>query len=188
MDRYKFALQLVWSICSKPDATLRYEALLNTFYGKNVFRQFVMPLVEMLFVVVFVSSLFTFNFNIAISCVRTIFDCFSFVASYGVLFWLIRWLTMRFFVEYINDRSVAMIVGVLMSVVFVVNALQSIFPNLFFISFFYVYVFYLVWVMSEGVVDISEEKRNKYMCFVSILVFVMPFVMRKLLNLMVPNL
>jgi hypothetical protein len=42
--------------------------------------------------------------------------------------------------------------------------------------------------MSEGVVDVSEEDRNKYMCFVSTVVFVVPFVMGKLLNLMVPNL
>ena len=49
MDRYKFALQLVWNILSKPDETLRYEALLNKFYGKNVFKHFVMPLDEVLF-------------------------------------------------------------------------------------------------------------------------------------------
>jgi spermidine/putrescine transport system permease protein len=58
MSRYKFALQLVWNICSKPDATLRYEALLNMFYGKNVFKHFVMPLVEVLLLVVFIGALF----------------------------------------------------------------------------------------------------------------------------------
>lgn len=187
MSRYKFALQLVWNICSKPDATLRYEALLNMFYGKNVFKHFVMPLVEVLLLVVFIGALFASGFNIATSCVRTIFDCLSFVASYGVLFGLVRWITLRF-VDTIADRNVSMMVGVLMSVIFVVDFLQAIFPNLFFISFFYVYVFYLVWVMSEGVVDVSEEDRNKYMCFVSIVVFVVPFVIGKLLNLMVPNL
>ena len=75
-----------------------------------------------------------------------------------------------------------------MSLVFSVNVLQASFPNLFFVSFLYIYVFYLVWVMSEGVVDISEDMRNKYMGLVSILVFVIPFVMGKLLNMLVPNL
>ncbi len=187
MERYKFALQLVWSICSKPDATLRYEALLNTFYGKTVFKHFVMPLVEVLLVVAFVGALFHSGFNIATSCVRVIFDCLSFVVSYGALFGLVRWITLRF-VDTVADRNMSMMVGVMMSVIFVVKILQAIFPNLFFVSFFYVYVFYLVWVMSEGVVDVSEENRNKYMCFVSIVTFFVPFVVGKLLNLMVPNL
>ena len=95
---------------------------------------------------------------------------------------------MRFFVDAIEDRNIAMFVGVLMSLVFSVNVLQALFPNLFFVSFLYIYVFYLVWVMSEGVVDISEDMRNKYMGLVSILVFVVPFVMGKLLNMLVPNL
>jgi hypothetical protein len=95
---------------------------------------------------------------------------------------------LRFFVDAIEDRNIAMFVGVLMSLVFSVNVLQALFPNLFFVSFLYIYVFYLVWVMSEGVVDISEDMRNKYMGLVSILVFVIPFVMVKLLNMLVPNL
>jgi hypothetical protein len=188
MDRYKFALQLVWSICLKPDATLRYEALLNTFYSKNVFKHFIMPLAEILFIVTFVTTLLYSEIDIAVAVVSAIFDFLSFVASFGVLFLLVRWLTLRFFVDSLNDRNVVLLVGMLMSVVFSVNCLQTLFPNLFFVKFLYVYVFYLVWVMSEGVIDISEDMRNKYMCVVSILVFAMPFVIDKMLMIMVPNL
>jgi hypothetical protein len=188
LERYKFVLSLVWNILSKPDATLRYEALLNTFYMKNVFKNFIMPLAEILFSVVFITSLLYSEINIAIAIVKSIFNLLSFAVGYGALFLLIRWVTLRFFVDAIEDRNIAMFVGVLMSLVFSVNVLQALFPNLFFVSFLYIYVFYLVWVMSEGVVDISEDMRNKYMGLVSILVFVIPFVMVKLLNMLVPNL
>ena len=138
MDRYKFALQLVWNILSKPDETLRYEALLNKFYGKNVFKHFVMPLAEVLFVVVFIASLFSFEMNFVTIFVKSFFNVLSFVVAYGTLFFLVRWITLRFFVDSINDRNVAMFVGGLISLVFSVNLLQSIFPNLFFVSFLYV--------------------------------------------------
>ena len=188
MDRYKFVLQLVWNILSKPDETLRYEALLNKFYGKSVFKHFVMPLAEVLFVVVFIAALLSFEMNFVTIFVKSFFFVLSFVVAYGALFFLVRWVTLRFFVDSISDRNIAMFVGGLISLVFSVNLLQSIFPNLFFVSFLYVYVFYLVWVMSEGVIDISEEMRNKYMCFISLLVFLTPFVIEKLLMQMVPNL
>ena len=83
MDRYKFALQLVWNILSKPDETLRYEALLNKFYGKNVFKHFVMPLAEVLFVVVFIASLFSFEMNFVTIFVKSFFNVLSFVVAYG---------------------------------------------------------------------------------------------------------
>ncbi len=188
MDRYKFVLQLVWNIISKPDATLSYDALLNTFYGKNVFKNFVIPLAEILCVVVFISSLFHSEINVAEAIVKSIFNCLSFVVGYGVLFLLVRWITLRYFVDSLSDRNVYLLVGMLMSIVFLVNLFSSLFPNLFFINFLYVYLFYLVWVMSEGVIDIVEEMRNKYMSIVSILVFIIPFIINVLLKQMVPNL
>ena len=53
-ERYKYPLKHVWMIASKPDIALSYEALLNTFYGKNILRQYVMPLAEILFVAGFI--------------------------------------------------------------------------------------------------------------------------------------
>ena len=188
MDRYKFVLQLVWNIISKPDATLSYDALLNTFYRKNVFKNFVIPLAEILCVVVFISSLFHSEINVAEAIVKSIFNCLSFVVGYGVLFLLVRWITLRYFVDSLSDRNVYLLVGMLMSIVFLVNLFSSLFPNLFFINFLYVYLFYLVCVMSEGVIDIVEEMRNKYMSVVSILVFIIPFIINVLLKQMVPNL
>ena len=77
----------------------------------------------------------------------------------------------------------------LMSVSFVVKLLLSLMPNMFFVNFFYIYVFYLVWVMSEGVVDVPEEQRNKYMVVISFLVIVVPmFIVAILKKIVVPNL
>jgi hypothetical protein len=155
---------------------------------KNVFKNFIMPLAEILFSVVFITSLLYSEINIAIAIVKSIFNLLSFAVGYGALFLLIRWVTLRFFVDAIEDRNIAMFVGVLMSLVFSVNVLQALFPNLFFVSFLYVYVFYLVWVMSEGVVDITEDNRNKYMVFITLIVIIIPIMVMVLLKKMVPNL
>ncbi len=187
-ERYKSALNFVWNVCSKPDATLRYEALLNLFYGKNILRQYIMPLAEILMLMAFIGALFWDEMHLASAVVKSIFEYFCFIVSYGVLFWLIRWCTIRFFAEQIEDRNISLLVASLMAVTFAINLLLSLMPNMFFINFFYGYIFYLVWVMSEGVVDIAEELRNKYMFVVSICVIIIPLVVMMLLKNLAPNL
>lgn len=188
LERYKFPLTQVWNICSKPDATLRYESLLNVFYGKNILKQYIMPQAEIMFFVVFLSSLLYSEFNLALALVTAMFNCFSFIVSYGVLCFLVRWVSLKWFVKQFDARSVSMMVATLMSVTFVVNFFSTLMPNMFFLKLFYVYLFYLVWVMSEGVVDIVEDSRNKYMVLIALMVIIVPIVLTMSLKMMVPNL
>jgi hypothetical protein len=82
-----------------------------------------------------------------------------------------------------------MMVVSLMSVPFVVKLFLSLMPNMFFVNFFYVYVLYLVWVMSEGVVDVPEGQRNKYMVEISLLIIIIPLLIALFMKRMVvPNL
>lgn len=188
MNRYKFVLLHVWNICSKPDATLSYEALMSKFYNKKVLNHFIMPLAELLFIFAFVGTLISSDLNFASAIVKSIFSYFTFVVSYGALFFVIRWITLKFFSSETNERNLTLMVSSLMSVNFVVLSFQSLMPNLFFVSLFYIYLFYLVWLMSEGIIDIAEGQRNKYMALISIVVFIIPFIVGKLLILMIPNL
>ena len=148
-ERYKIPLMQVWNVCSKPDNTLRYEALLNAFYGKNILRQCILPLAEVLFVAGFIRFFVFGNQDIATAVVKSIFDYLSFVVSYGVLFYLVRWVSVRFFDLQFEERNVSMMVVSLMSVSFVVKLFLSLMPNMFFVNFFYVYILYLVWVASS---------------------------------------
>ena len=95
---------------------------------------------------------------------------------------------MKWFVKQFDARSVSMMVATLMSVTFVVNFFSALMPNMFFLKLFYVYLFYLVWVMSEGVVDIVEDSRNKYMVLIALMVIIVPIVLTMSLKMMVPNL
>lgn len=188
LERYKFPLMQVWNICSKPDATLRYEALLNTFYGKNILKQYIMPLAEMLLLAIFVFTLLYNEFNFASAVVDALFGSFSFVISYGVLTSLIRWISLKWFVKQFDIRNASIMVASLMSVIFVVNLFTVMMPSMFFLKLIYIYIFYLVWVMSEGIVDVAEDNRNMYMVCVSVLVVVLPIALLLSLKMMVPNL
>lgn len=188
LDRYKFVLHHVWNICSKPDATLRYESLLNTFYGKKILQQFILPLAEILLVVAFLSTLLYFDLNLASAIVKSIFTYLIFIVSFGGSMFLVRLLLQYRFKIEIDMRNIMLMVASLMAVVFVVKFFGYVFPGLFFVSLFYLYNFYLVWVMSEGVIDIPEEKRNECMVLVSFIVVATPFVVEKLLNSLIPNL
>ena len=81
-----------------------------------------------------------------------------------------------------------MMVASLMSVTFIVNFFTALMPNMFFLKLFYLYMFYLVWVMSEGIVDVTEDNRNKYMVFITLIVIAIPIIIMVLLKKMVPNL
>lgn len=188
IERYKFPLMQVWNICSKPDATLRYEALLNAFHGKTVLKQYIMPLAEILMLVCFLTTLIFGDMNLALAVVMSIFRYFSFVISFVLLFYVVKWFSLRYYVEEIENRNVSFLVSSLMSLTFAIEASLMIMPNVFFLRMFYLYMFYLVWVMSEGVVDIEEKKRNVYMVLVSVFVIAMPMVILVLLKKMVPNL
>ena len=186
--RYKFALLQVWNICSKPDSTLRYESLLNTFYGKKILQHFILPLAEILLLVAFVGTFFSSDLNLAAAVVKSIFAYLIFIVSFGISLLAVRLLMQYRFDIDADQRNLRLLVSSLMSVVFVVRFFGYIFPNLFFVSLFYLYSFYLVWVMSEGVFDIPEEKRNQYMVLVSFIIIIVPFIAGKLLNLLIPNL
>ena len=188
LERYKFPLMQVWGVCSKPDATLRYEALLNAFYGKNILKEYVLPLAEILLVTTFVFTFLYTEFNLASAIVKALFSCFSFVVSYGALCFLIRWVSLHWFVKQFDVRNVGIMVASLMSVTFVVEVFTAMLPNMFFLKLFYVYLFYLVWVLSEGLVDVAEDNRNKYMVFIALIVIVVPIVVLMLLKMMVPKL
>ena len=178
----------VWNICSKPDATLRYESLLNAFYGKKILQQFIFPLAEILLVVAFLSTLLYTELNVASAVVKSIFAYLVFIVSFGGAMLSVRLLMQYRFKIETNSRNIMLMVASLMAVVFVVKFFGYVFPSLFFISLFYLYNFYLVWVMSEGVIDIPEEKRNEYMVLVSFIIVAIPFIIEKLLNLLIPNL
>jgi hypothetical protein len=90
-----------------------------------------------------------------------------------------------FFGVDITQRNATIMSSVLMTIVFVVKILSLLMP---YFSIFYLYTFYLVWVMSEGVVDISEDKRNKYMVLLSLLVIFAPIVIEKIFKFLTPNL
>lgn len=188
LDRYKFALLHLWNICSKPDATLRYESLLNTFYGKKTLQHFILPLAEVLLLVAFLGTFFSSDWNLAAAVVKSIFAYLIFVVSFGVSVLAVRLLLQYKFEIEVDLRNIMFTVASSMTVVFVVKFFAYILPNLFFVSLFYLYCFYLVWAMSEGVIDIPEEKRNNYMVLVSFIIIVVPFVVGKILNLLIPNL
>jgi hypothetical protein len=71
---------------------LRYEALLNAFYGKNILRQCILPLAEVLFVAGFIRFFVFGNQDIATAVVKSIFDS-AIAASVGIL--CARWRYIR---------------------------------------------------------------------------------------------
>lgn len=188
IERYKFPLLHVWNICSKPNMTLRYEALLNVFHSKTVLKQYIMPLAEILMMMCFVSKLIFADMNFALAVVMSIFYYFSFVISFVLLFYVLKWFLLRYYVNEIENRNVSFLVSSLMSLTFAIEVSLLMMPNMFFLRMFYLYMFYLVWVMSEGVVDVDEGRRNVYMVFVSFFVIIVPMVIMVLLKKMVPNL
>jgi hypothetical protein len=147
-----------------------------------------MPLAEILMLMCFVSKLIFADMNFALAVVMSIFYYFSFVISFVLLFYVLKWFLLRYYVNEIENRNVSFLVSSLMSLTFAIEVSLLMMPNMFFLRMFYLYMFYLVWVMSEGVVVVDEGRRNVYMVFVSFFVIIVPMVIMVLLKKMVPNL
>lgn len=84
-----------------------------------------------------------------------------------------------------NKTAFMQIAGYSFVVIFVVDIVANLIPELFFLNFLKIYIFYIVWEAVEIIVQVDEKKRTAYVIFVSILVLLSSFVIEQVLSEMI---
>lgn len=185
---YAFAFSFLWNVLAKPTETLQYASLRDRFDGRSVVHCFVLPMAVMTAVFGFIGSLFEHGMiGLEKAVVKTIFIFISSVMNFYIQFFLLRLLSERFFVSGVPNRNFSVATASLLTVVFAVDMITGLVPDMFFFKFFYLYVIYIAWQLSESVVPVEESRRNKFMVVVTVFIILISYALPKLLRIMIPN-
>lgn len=72
-------------------------------------------------------------------------------------------------------------------VIFVVDIVANLIPELFFLNFLKLYIFYVVWEAVEIVVQVADKKRTSYVIFVSLLILLSSLIIERVLLIFMPG-
>lgn len=72
-------------------------------------------------------------------------------------------------------------------VIFVVDIIANLIPELFFLNFLKIYIFYIVWEAVEILVQIEEKKRAAYVISVSLLILLSSLIIERILLIFMPG-
>lgn len=72
-------------------------------------------------------------------------------------------------------------------VIFVVDIIANLIPELFFLNFLKLYIFYIVWEAVEIIVKVEDKKRTAYVIYVSLLILLSSLIIERLLHIFMPG-
>lgn len=72
-------------------------------------------------------------------------------------------------------------------IIFVIDLIVKLIPELFFIPILQLYIFYIIWEASDVVLNISEEKRSQFVISASLLILFSSIIIEKVLLLFMPG-
>lgn len=125
--------------------------------------------------------------NIEGAVINSVFIFISFILTFYALYIIIKWIATNAFNPDTPRWNIEATVAATMSVAFAVKIILSIVPDMFFVQFFYVYTFYIVWVTSDSLIPIPEQQKNRFMIIITLICLITPWIIDRLMRLMVPN-
>lgn len=184
----RFDFHLLWQIITQPQTTLQYPRLSEYFHTRRIFRHFILPLSIVSSFANLIGTLLTFDeINLESAIVNSIFSFISLILTFYLLYAVIGWLTRNAFNPAVHRWNIEAIVAAIMCVSFTIKIILGLFPSMFFMQFFYIYTFYIVWVASDSIIPINEQQKNRYMIIITFLSIIAPWLVGRLMRLMVPN-
>ena len=86
-----------------------------------------------------------------------------------------------------SKKTFMQMAGYSFVVIFVVDIIANLIPELFFLNFLKIYIFYIVWEAVEILVQIEEKKRAAYVISVSLLILLSSLIIENVLLLFMPG-
>ena len=109
--------------------------------------------------------------------------CAFFLSSY-----ILNRVNVRFFEQKDNLLKTQMFVGYISSIAYVIKMIQALLPELFFVNFAMYYILYIIWTGSEHFMDIQSNKRLYYLIVSSVILYIIPIIMEKIMVFLMPGL
>ncbi len=86
-----------------------------------------------------------------------------------------------------NKTGFLQISGYSFVVIFVIDIIVKLIPELFFLPVLELYIFYIIWEASDVVINIDESKRSQFVVFASLVILLSSFIIENLLLLFMPG-
>lgn len=72
-------------------------------------------------------------------------------------------------------------------IIFVIDIVVKLIPELFFLPILQLYIFYIIWEASDVLIKVKESKRSQFVIAASILILFSSFIIEKILLLFMPG-
>ncbi|MEG1586953.1 MAG: hypothetical protein RR346_08760 [Bacteroidales bacterium] len=186
---YKVILQTIISLGTSPIPSWKKLAERDTSASAEFLSRFFYPLLGLTTLATFAGVLWNrkgFELEYALKnaslTLMTLFSAF-FLSAY-----LLNKVLVRFFNQPDNLPRVQHFVGYVCSFSYVIQMIMALLPALFFVKFGLLYIPYVIWVGSESFIQIEEKNRIRFMVTTSVILFVVPIFIEKILLLLMPRL
>lgn len=184
----RFDLTLLWHILSRPLITLQLPRLSEYFSTRRILRHYIIPLSILTAIAHLAGSLLTLSdTDPQTIVVSSLFTLITLIATFFVLYSLIGWITRTAFIHDIPRWNIEALTAAVMSIMFAIRITLGLLPSMFFVQFFYIYTFYIVWVATDTIIPIPESRKNRYMVIITLITITAPWLVNRLLHIMVPN-
>ena len=155
----------------------------------KVINEFVIPMASICALSAFLGILFqSENFKKALekALVEAII---SIATSFGAVYFCFFALqeTAKYFGLERNKTRNLQLVGYSFAVIFTIDIVTNLIPELFFFQIFKLYVVYIVWEGVEFCSNIKEDKRVGYVLYTSVLILLSSIIIEKILNYFMPG-
>lgn len=185
---YKDIIRWVIDLIFKPAKT--WELLAKKEETQEEFlSRFLYPLIGLVTAVAFVGVLFTqkeFDLELALkSSIRTLVSYFG---GFYLGAYLMNEIWHGLFKRERNMKLWVCFVGYSSSLMYALDIVLTLLPDFFFLQIFFLYTFYIIWEGSGSYMQVEENARMKFVWFTTFVVLLAPFIVEKLLSMLMPGL
>jgi len=190
---YKNLLRRVWDILTSPSNTWD-KITQDSEDEKKYLYQYFYPLISLAaftaLINPFISGIEYFDTKATFSIgIQSLFASFTssflgfFISARFLDYSFVRWFGMRS-----DKRKAEMLTAYSSTPVLVVSIFTRLLSDFFFMKILFVYVIVLVWEATIHFYSLEESKRGKFTALASLCILVVPFVVEKILLVILPGL
>jgi hypothetical protein len=155
---------------------------------EGILLHFVYPLIGFLTVAAFLGVMFTHKeFDVELALKASIRELLSAFGGFFLTVYLLNETGCRFFKIKKDMPLWQCFTGYSSSLMFVLNAVLILIPELFFLRIFILYTYYIVWEGGDAYMGVGEKDRLKFAVLTTTILLAIPYAIRILLFILMPG-
>jgi hypothetical protein len=152
---------------------------------KNTLNEFVLPMAGLCSLAAFLGIMFT-KVSFEKALIEAIISIGKSFGGVYLSFYILQETANKFNLER-NKVRFMQLVGYSYVVIFVTDFVTHLIPELFFLNFLKLYIFYVVWEGVAFCTQVAEDKRRTYVIYVSVVILLSSLIIERALYFFMPG-